>query len=174
MHCEALDAHREGRLVDAVQLGVAATESVFTVSERWDDFPYLWNAAARVAVEARDEPAYRHLVELAGTEEGRVPVPLRGHVARMRALWTWAGGGATDVEDLLHEAIGHYEHWGSRVCRASTQADLALWLLEQDRHGEAAVPLEAARATYLDLGANSWLQELDVRAAPYRTAEAAR
>ncbi|HET7355037.1 MAG TPA: AAA family ATPase, partial [Nocardioidaceae bacterium] len=162
--CEALWAHAEGRLDEAVPLAVKAVETTLAAAGRWDDFPFMWAIATELVVEAGDAASYARLTGLAGEGEERLPLSMAGHQARARALFRMRDRpDAPEVEAGLRAAIDVYQRWGSKVRVARTRADLAEALVAQGRHEEAAPLLEQARATYEQLGATTWLQQLQER-----------
>lgn len=160
----ALWAHAEGRLDEAVAQAVKAVETTFAAAGRSDDFPFMWAMATELAVEAGDATSYARLVELAGNGRERLPLSMEGHLARAKALMLMRDDPqASDVESGLRTAIEVYERWGSTVRVARTRGELASALVAQGRHEEAAPLLEQARATFEQLGAATWLQQLEQR-----------
>ena len=51
--------------------------------------------------------------------------------------------------------------FGAVGFHAQAQEELARWLVTQHRDAEATPLLDAARATYADIGATGWLTRLD-------------
>ena len=124
----------------------------------------MWAMATDFVVEAGDTASYARLTGLAGEGEERLPLPMAGHQARARALFRMRDQpDAPEVEAGLRAAIDVYQRWGSNVRVARTRADLAAALVAQGRHEEAAPLLEQARATFEQLGATTWLQQLEER-----------
>jgi hypothetical protein len=73
------------------------------------------------------------------------------------------------VESEMRLGIEALEAFGARAYRARAEAELARWLVSQDRYEEAEPLLASARATYVDMGALGWLAKLDDwRAGPGR------
>lgn len=61
----------------------------------------------------------------------------------------------------LTAAIAALDAYGAVPDRARTQEELGAWLRSAGREDEAAPLLDAARATYAELGAWAWLAHLD-------------
>ena len=84
---------------------------------------------------------------------GHVPPYLRTHLARGRALLNAAEDYNDTVETDLQAAIDAFAKLAYPYWHAATQTDLAAWLIDQDRGGEAISHLEQAIATLRPLRA---------------------
>jgi class 3 adenylate cyclase len=163
-HCEALAARAEGRLRDAVGLAMEALRNSFSVMGHYDDFPYLWDSAADIVLQASDAHTYAELVGLAGGADDRVPLPLVGHRDRVAGLWLMRTDPDSPlVESRLRAGLEAYERWGSVLHRARTEADLGVWLTANGRGDEAVALLDRARAAFSEMGASAWLERLEDR-----------
>ena len=132
----------------------------------WDDLPLIWIAAAELVVEAGDALAHARLMEILGAEGDPLPLCLKGHRERLRALWgARTGLEQRAVENHLRSAVDAYDAWGSTVHRAKAEVDLGLLLLRGGRADEGTALVERARAVFARLGAASWLARLDERLA---------
>jgi len=65
------------------------------------------------------------------------------------------------VERDLLDGIAALDAFGAAPSRARGQATLGIWLTQRGRPAEASPHLAAARATYTELRAAAWLDELD-------------
>jgi hypothetical protein len=165
-HCEARSAYAAGRLAGAVALAMEAVDRTFEVAGLWDDLPLIWIAAAELVVEAGDALAHARLMEILGAEGDPLPLCLKGHRERLRALWgARTGLEPRAVENHLRSAVDAYDAWGSTVHRAKAQVDLGLLLISGGRVDEGAVVVDRARAVFATLGAGAWLARLDERLA---------
>ena len=173
-YCEALAAQADGRAGEALDLVIVALEKMFAFTGTWDDLPHFWTTAVDLVIETGDRVAYHRLLEFADDSQTRIPISLKGHRLRLEALWEARhGGDPSAVERGLRDALEAYDAWGSVVHRARTQADLGVWLAGQGRAAEADPLLEQARATFTEIGATSWLAQLDARlGAPVPTGSA--
>jgi class 3 adenylate cyclase/tetratricopeptide (TPR) repeat protein len=149
---------------------VAAARQLVDEGERMtgftDDMPFLWSFVVGWTIEAGEFAAARELVQpvldLAAPRRGPF---LAAELARLR--WTLevrdpASSAAPDlVENGLLEAIAQLDALGAAPARARAQAALGSWLTGQDRRGDAAPHLAAARAAFIELRADAWMRELD-------------
>jgi hypothetical protein len=131
-----------------------------------DDFPHLWVAATSWALEAGDSAAARELLAVVND----VPAPrlnpyLAAELPRLRAMIEVAdpaaGADPAVIEADLVNAIAALDKFGAVPDRARAQATLGSWLWRSGRPGDAAPQLDAARATFTELGAAAWLRDLD-------------
>ena len=142
----------------------AANESVRTV----------WPDALEAALElGRLEDARALLALLADQPPGHVPPYLRAQLLRGRALTAAAEGGDGDIEADLSAAIDGMRSLGYPYWLARAQTDLAAWLIDQSRGGEAVPLLDAATAALESLGAARALARAKTLAGSLRAARAA-
>jgi hypothetical protein len=94
----------------------------------------------------------------------------RTHHRRGVAKLAAARGEHDDVEAGLRAALASYEDMGYVYWAAYTRADLAAWLIDRDRSGEAWPLLDEAELTFTSLGARPALERVqELRAgAPVR------
>ena len=68
-----------------------------------------------------------------------------------------------ETDELFRSAIASYDAWGSPVYAARARGGYGAWLAECGRTDEASGLLDAARTTFTELGATTWLAALDAR-----------
>jgi class 3 adenylate cyclase/tetratricopeptide (TPR) repeat protein len=165
---EAIHAHERGDLASALRLAVDATTKMYALSGTWDDCVHMWPTAAEMALEHGDDATLTELVGLIdGQSNGPVSMGMRIHRKRIAGLLAIRDGEPSEtVESALREAIAEYEEWGAVPYRARTQAELGAWLVREGRGPEAASLLDSARATFVELGATSWLESLESQLSP--------
>ncbi len=145
----------EGRAEQALEHGKTMLgEALGALGAANESVRYAWPDAVQAAVELGRVDSARELVALlADQPAGHVPPYLRAQLARGRALTNIAAGDHETVEADLSSAIDGLRALGYPYWLARTQIDLAAWLVEQHRDGEAA-PLLADSTTALEaLGA---------------------
>lgn len=165
LFAEALAAQAEGDLERALGLAVDATQKMHALSGAWDDFTHMWPTAVELAVELGDDAALSGMLELVDTgTDGPVPPCVRTHRTRATGLIAMRDGSPPElVESSMRSAITGFREWGAAPYRARAEAELGTWLVDQGRTEEAAPLLEAARARFAELGATTWLQQLESR-----------
>jgi class 3 adenylate cyclase len=128
-----------------------------------DDFMALWPPLVQAAVAANDtELAERLLNPVATAQPGRVAPGVAAQWHRLRGLVAAARGDDPQfVETELRAGIAALDAFGAVGHCARAQEELARWLVDQDRPGEADPLIEQARATYTDIVAVGWLSRLD-------------
>jgi hypothetical protein len=90
---------------------------------------------------------------------------VRAHWLRLRGLFgALRGDDPETVEADLRAGIAELDAYGAVGYRARAQEELGRWLSSQGRGTEAVPLLEAARATYEEIGAAGWLARLDAHA----------
>ncbi|RNM16362.1 adenylate/guanylate cyclase domain-containing protein [Nocardioides pocheonensis] len=136
-----------------------AAETIHGVSGTTDDFVWMYGLAVDLASELGDEERQAALLALIEDPE-RLAAGTRAHHLRLRGLVARATDPG-EVEPLLRDAAESFERWGSPLWRARTLADLGSWLGRQGVAAEAEAALDAARATYQELGAHHLLAELE-------------
>jgi tetratricopeptide (TPR) repeat protein len=130
-----------------------------------------YGPAIDLALDAgRTEDAATLLAALDGVQPGMVSRLRRTHHRRGVAKLAAARGEHDDVEAGLRAALASYEDMGYVYWAAYTRADLAAWLIDRDRSGEAWPLLDEAELTFTSLGARPALERVqELRAgAPVR------
>jgi class 3 adenylate cyclase/tetratricopeptide (TPR) repeat protein len=164
--CGAAVAKAAGDASEVVALCHQAVDSAYRHNAIDDDFPSIWNRAVDWAVEAGDLGAARELLaRVADAAAPRLNRLLAAQLPRLRgtieALDPESSADPAAIEADLLDAIGALDRLGLVPDRARAQAALGRWLLGQGRRVDAEPHLAAARQTYVDLGANAWLRDLD-------------
>ncbi len=153
-------AHLDGDLATAAAAGAASVEAARQLSGLDDDFPLLWPPAVLASLDAGLlDQAEQQIQLVANAPTGLLSPLLRAQLPRLQGLLIIAHCG--DPEPLLREAINALKVFGAIPECARTQHALADWLTTQGRDTDAQPLYTAARATYQDLGAQAWLQQLD-------------
>ena len=160
----------DGDLDLAVEHGRACLRAEFEINQLADDFPVYWPVVVRAALGLDDTAAAWELTSYAReTPTQALPPAMAAHARVFRAVLAIRSGepDVTQVEADLREGIAELDSRGVVVWRAMAQEDLGRWLLQRGCVAEAAAELDAARATYSELGASAWLARLDA-VAPVR------
>jgi hypothetical protein len=134
----------------------------------WDDLTHMWGPMAELAVTAEADAELDELLAIVAANEEFCPAGLlaqRAFVLGLRA----ARSGAEDAEPLLRDAIERLDAWGATVPATRARATLGAWLTTHGRLDEGRELVEPARATYTELGAFRWLDELETASLPTRT-----
>ncbi len=156
---------RKTDLESAVKFAVAATEKMYGLSGTWDDCVHMWPIAVEMAIEASDDVSVARLVDLIdGQTNGRVSSGMGIHRKRVAGLLAMTDDPET-AERLLREAIAEFAAWGAVPYKGRTEADLGAFLVAHGRADEAAELLDSARTIFTELGAATWILELDSRLA---------
>jgi class 3 adenylate cyclase len=162
-HVRALVSAEEG---DHAAAGEAALRCHLLALEdagMTDDYVVQVPRMVRVAIECDQLDAAATMV--AQLERAPRATAAAGLHAYARALGGLLGahtGAPVDaVESDLRAGIDMLGAYGAVPDRALAQEDLGRWLVDQGRSGEAAELLDAARATYAELGATAWLARLE-------------
>jgi hypothetical protein len=130
-----------------------------------------WGHAIDLALRlGRVDDAAALLGLLDGFESGSIPPQRHAQRLRCSANLAAARGEHDTVEAGLRAALGRFEALGYPYWIAHTQTDLAAWLIDRDRAGEAWPLLDAAEATLAGLGARPALERAQAlrAAAPVR------
>lgn len=141
---------------------------LFAYSGSSDDFLQAWPLAVDVALAAGDLAAVGRLLAVAdSTPPGLVTLGQRAHRLRFAALVAHRNGTAPfdEVVATMREAISLFDEWGAMPYRALAEDELGQWLVSADRREEGDVLLDAARSSFLRLGAHAWLDAADTRRA---------
>lgn len=89
---------------------------------------------------------------------GEVTPLFQAHLHVFRALLAAAeGGDPAEVEAGFRRGIAALDAYGAPPLRARAEEELGRWLLAQGRAAEAELALDAARTTYTQLGARTWV-----------------
>jgi hypothetical protein len=150
-----------GRAVVAITTGnpedaleVAGEEARHSLGFRTDGFRWAWPLALQAALAAgRLDDAAQLLALVGGAPKGHVPPYLQAQLARYTALLNAAHHQHDTVEADLRQAISAFADLDYAYWLARAEADLAAWLITQDRHDEAEPLLAAATDTFSRLGA---------------------
>jgi hypothetical protein len=134
-----------------------------------DDFMVLWPPLLHAALANHDIAlAERLLAPVTNAQPGRVSPAVAAQWHRLRGLVAATrGDDPLQVEAELRAGIDALDTFGAVGYRAQTQEELARWLVDQGRPDEAKPLFDAARETYIAIGAVGWLARLDaVRSQP--------
>jgi hypothetical protein len=138
-----------------------------------DDFVTLWPPLVEAALAAGDVAVAERLMTPVDSAPASLVSPgVRAHWLRLRGrLGALRGDDPETVEADLRAGITELDSYGALGYRARAQEELGNWLLSQGRGTEAASLLDAARATYEEIGAAGWLARLDAALSPTRPVE---
>ena len=149
--------------VEATRLAPQVLEHLLAASGLDDDFFVLWPPTVLAALASQDlDLAERLLTPVTQALPGQRPAAVTAQWHRLRGLVAAARGddpGLAEAE--LRAGIDALATFGAVGFQAQAQEELGRWLITQGRGHEASPLLDAARATYVDLGANGWLSTLD-------------
>ncbi len=161
-HRAAIALRRQGDLDTAVRLSLDTCESALLLMGLSDDFPAFWLHAGELAVESGSRAVLDRLLAMVEQDTGALSTAMRAHRSRVTALAAVGQDGQSgEAEQAFRDALARYETLGAVPLAARTQADLGRWLVDHGREQDARSLVEAARATYRRLGAETWLAELD-------------
>jgi len=151
----AANALNEGQLAKALTAAASAAEAASKAyGVRTAGFRLAWPLALKAATASGRLHRVRTLLELiADPSPGQVPLYLEAEYVRFRALLDAANGVHDAVEADLRHAITILADLGFPYWLAQTQADLARWLVSQDRATEAQPLVADAIETFTRLGA---------------------
>jgi class 3 adenylate cyclase len=144
----------------AVATARAATDAAYDSSGLYEDFTLFFDASVQIAATFGDAGLFERLRRIVDDDGATPPTGLAGHRALADAL-DESVAGSVDVEGSFAEAMRQYEAWSSTVHLARARAAYGAWLTRRGRLTEAEPLLDAARATYAELGAVAWLAELE-------------
>jgi hypothetical protein len=131
-----------------------------------DDFPHLWALAVDLLLDVQQFSDARELLRpVEDVPANRLGPLLAAELARLQGTIEVFDPASTadpaQIELHLRDAIARLDAVGARPDRARAQAALGVWLWRSGRTAEAARQLDAARATFTELGAAVWLRDLD-------------
>jgi hypothetical protein len=164
--CRAAAAKARGDAAGIVAACRSLVDSAYRHNGLDDDFPSLWNRAVDWTIEAGDLDAAREvLAPVAGVAPTRLSAFLAAQLPRLRATIEAVDPASTAdpavIEADLLGSIAALDRLGIVPDRARAQATLGRWLESHGRRADGEPYLAAARQTYLELGANAWLRDLD-------------
>ena len=165
----------EGSAADALEGALRMLgQAIATLGASNESVRTVWPDALEAALElGRLEDARALLALLADQPPGHVPPYLRAQLLRGRALTAAAEGDRDGVEADLGAAIDGLRSLGYPYWLARAQTDLAAWLIDQSRPGEAAPLLDEATVALESLGAAPALARAHALAGTLRAASAA-
>ncbi len=131
-----------------------------------DDFPHVWAQAVGWLIDVQDFTGARALLRpVTDVAPIRWTPLLAAQLPRLRgtieALDPASTTDPADVERDLLAAIEALAAFGAVPDRARAQAVLGRWLELNGRSADAAGHLAAARETFTELRAETWIEELD-------------
>jgi class 3 adenylate cyclase/tetratricopeptide (TPR) repeat protein len=149
-----------GRPEEALQRCLAVLDPGTDAFDAADeDVRHSWPDAVEAALAlGRVDEVARLLTLIEEQPRGRVPPFLRAHVARARGLLALAHGRGEEAEETLSAAIDAFAALDRPYWLARTRTDLAAWLLDDGRPGEASAHLDEAVPVLLGLGARPALE----------------
>jgi tetratricopeptide (TPR) repeat protein len=170
---EVAHALAEGDPARAATLAEEALPHLLAAMGVDDDFVTLWPPLVEAALAARDVAAAERLMNPVDTAPASIISPgVRAHWTVLRGrLGSLRGDDPEAVESDLRAGIAQLEAYGAVGHRARAQEEYGRWLLSQGRGTEASPLLEAARATYDEIGAAGWLARLDATRATVPSAD---
>jgi class 3 adenylate cyclase len=160
-----------GDPAEAARIAAISIDTVIAAMGIDDDFMVLWPPLVQAALANHDvELAARLLAPVTEAQPGRVSPAVAAQWHRLRGLVAAArGDDPSDVEAELRAGIDALEAFGAVGYRAQAQEEFGRWLIGQGLPGDAEPLLDAARATYLAIGATGWLRRLDTHHPPSST-----
>jgi class 3 adenylate cyclase len=152
-----------GDAASAASIAARSIDHLLTAGGIEDDFMVLWPPLVQAALAAGDtDLAERLLQPVATAQPGRVAPGVAAQWHRLRGLVAAARGDDPEfVEAELRTGIAALDTFGAVGHCARAREELARWLVDQHRPGEAEPLIEAARITYTAIGATGWLAEID-------------
>ncbi len=163
---EVAHAMAEGDPRRAAALAEEALPHLIAAMGIDDDFMTLWPPLVEAALAAGDVALTERLLAPVVTAPAGIVSPgVRAHWMRLRGLFgALRGDDPEAIEADLRAGIAELDAYGAVGYRARAQEELGRWLSSQGRGTEAVPLLEAARATYEEIGAAGWLARLDAHA----------
>ena len=152
-----------GDAVHAADLAAGSFPRLLTAIGFDDDFCVLWPPLVVAAIAAgRGDLGQRFLQPVEDAPPHRVSPAVAAQWHRLRGgVSAVRGDDPRFAEAEMRLGIEALDAFGAHGYRAQAQEELARWLVDQDRAHDARRFIDAARATYADLGAHGWLARLD-------------
>jgi hypothetical protein len=160
---EVTHARANGDAMRAVALAEEALPHLLAAMGVDDDFVALWPPLVEAALAAGHVAAAERLMVPVETAPASIISPgvrahwtvLRGRLAALR------GDDPDTVEADFRDGIAQLDAFGAVGFRARAQESYGRWLIDEGRISEGNDLIDAARATYEQIGANGWLARLD-------------
>ena len=145
----------EGSAQEALELGESLLPSAIeTLGASNDAVRQAWPEALGAALDLGRLDRAQALIELlAERPPGHIPPYLNAQLARGRGLLAAAEARDDGAEEALRDAVARFDALQYSYWLAVARTDLAGWLLDHRREGEAEPLLEQASATLGALGA---------------------
>jgi hypothetical protein len=168
---QQLHARLTGDLPAAARFGSDAIDLAVRLMGMDDETPRVLPRVADVLIESGAFDAARAVLSHVDSVDAyRVPPLLAAQALRLHGTIEATDPASTadpaDVERDLRAGIDALDRFGAIPARARTQAVLGSHLTRLGRTADAAEHLDAARATFTDLGAIRWLRDLDEAVEP--------
>ena len=137
-----------GRFGEAFEVAAEATHLTLAgLGVRTEPFRLAWPTAVEAGLAAGRLDDVESLINVVATRPiGTVPPYLRAQLARFNAMLAAARGDTSTVEADFATAVRILAELGYPYWQAVVQTDLARWLLEHGRSGEASSLLDEAAA----------------------------
>jgi len=127
-----------------------------------DDFYFIWPQLTLLSLSVGSlDVAEGMLSVVTDARPELLPIGITAQWHRLRGLIAAARGETQLVESALRTGIESLGEYGALGHRAQVQEELARWLVDQERPGDAQPFIDAARTTYTDIAATGWLARLD-------------
>ena len=152
-----------GNATGAADVAAGAMDHLLAAGGIDDDFFVLWPPLVRAALAAGDVTLAERLLDpVASALPGLLSPAVAAHWHFLLGLV--AAARAQDpgtAETEMRAGIDALDAFGAHGYRAQAQEELARWLVDQRRDDDAQPYIDAARATYTEIGAAGWLAKLD-------------
>ncbi len=156
----ALELAWGGQHAEAADLALAAIEASLDASGIDDDFVLYWPFAVEYALAAcRFDRAEDLLTRVAEAPSGLVTPLVHAQLLRLRAMTAIARDEAENADEDLSQAVEELRAFGAPFYLARTLLSLA----ELRQHSDKPVTplLDEARAIFVSLGAQPWVEAVD-------------
>jgi hypothetical protein len=156
-------AVRAGDHAEATRIAPLVLDHLLAAAGLDDDFFLLWPHLVLAALAAGDLDLAEDLVApVTAAMPGQRSAAVTAQWHRLRGLLAAARGDDPQLaESEMLAGIEALAAFGARGFHAQAQEELARWLETRGRAGEAEPLVDAARATYAEIGAAGWLAALD-------------
>ncbi|HEY5134626.1 MAG TPA: adenylate/guanylate cyclase domain-containing protein [Candidatus Nanopelagicales bacterium] len=147
----------------AAQVARAMKDDLLAAGGLEDDFMHMWPPAVIATLAAGQLDGVDELLgPVLTAPPNTVSDAVSAQLLRFRGQLSAARGGVPEETEALQRAgIDALATFGATGHRAQAQEELARWLVEQHRGDDAQPLIDAARATYTEIGATGWLAKLD-------------